>query len=214
MQFNVDKCHLLRFTLRHNTTEAHYHLGGTQLSSVSDYPYLGVTFSSDMSWKKHIDKSTNKANRMLGLLRRNLRNSSQKIREQAYISLVRPHVEYCSSVWSPHTNKDITRVENIQRGLQDLLSRIINATAMINELQWKSLEWRRQAASLALLYKIQYNLVAINLTDYLAPMLTNHDTRAYHPSKFKIIDCRINLYKAKTGFIFSPHHFAMELSSW
>ena len=73
MQFNVDKCHLMRFTRRRNITDTQYQLGGSQLSSVTEYSYLGLTFSNDMSWQKHIDKVTSKANRMLGLLRRNLR---------------------------------------------------------------------------------------------------------------------------------------------
>ena len=45
---------------------------------------------------------------MLGLVSRNLRKTSQKIRQQAYFSLVRPHLEYCCSVRNPHTNKHIS----------------------------------------------------------------------------------------------------------
>jgi hypothetical protein len=197
MQFNVDKCHLMRFTRRQKITDAQYHLGGTNLSSVTDYPYLGLTFQSDMSWRKHIDKITNKANRMLGLLRRNLRNSSHKIREQAYIGLVRPHAEYCSTVWSPHTKKDINRVEMIQRRAARFVlqkyQRRESVSAMLQHLEWKSLEWRRQAASLALLYKIQFNLVAIKPAHYLLPMLPTN-TRAYHPSKYQYITSRTQLY--------------------
>ena len=197
MQFNVDKCHLMRFTRRRNITDTQYHLGGSQLSSVTKYPYLDLAFSNDMSWQKQFDKITSKANRMLGLLRRNLRISSQKIRQQAYISLVRPHVEYCSTVWSPHTKKDITRVENIQRRAARFVlqnyQRRDSVTAMLAELEWKSLEWRRQAASLTLLYKIRSNLVAISASDYLTPAIPSN-TRAYHPSRYQIITSRTQLY--------------------
>ena len=130
---------------------------------------------------------------MLGLLRRNLRNSSHKIRERAYKGLA----EYCSTVWSPHTNKDITRVEMIQRrAARFVLQRYQqrdSVTSMLESLQWKSLEWRRQAASLALLYKIKHNLVAINPTDYLSPMLPSN-TRAYQPWKYQYITSRTQLY--------------------
>ena len=50
---------------------------------------------------------TNKANSIIGLLRRNLRIPSQTIKTHAYQSLVRPHLEYASTVWDPHTQKNI-----------------------------------------------------------------------------------------------------------
>ncbi len=33
------------------------------------------------------------------------------IKEQAYISLIRPQVEYSSDVWAPHTETDIQIIE-------------------------------------------------------------------------------------------------------
>ena len=35
----------------------------------------------------------------------NLTKDPPTSRQQAYFSLVRPHLEYCCSVWNPHTNK-------------------------------------------------------------------------------------------------------------
>ena len=197
MKFNTDKCHLIRFTRKLKIIDAQYYLGGSQLTSVTDYSYLGLSFSTDMSWQKHIGKITNKANRMLGLLRRNLRNCPRRTRQQAYISLVRPHLEYCNTVWSPHTKKDIAKVESIQRRAARFVTqryrRRDSVTSMLQELEWKSLEWRRNSASLALLYKIQHDLVAINPSHYLSPMIQSN-TRYYHPCKFQIITSRTQLY--------------------
>ena len=43
MKFNTDKCHLMRLTRRRKITSTQYHLGGDQLTSVEEYPYLGRT---------------------------------------------------------------------------------------------------------------------------------------------------------------------------
>ena len=114
---------------------------------------------------------TNKANRTLGCLRRNLKISSISMKEQAYKILVRPLVEYASPVWDPHHQTDIRKLECVQRrAARFVLSSQHNrssVTAMIQRLGWRSLEDRRRDARLTMLYKIDHELVAISKTDRL-----------------------------------------------
>ncbi|XP_072046448.1 uncharacterized protein [Amphiura filiformis] len=151
-----------------------------------------------MSWTKHTNGATARANRILGLIRRNLRGASQKLNEQAYVSLVRPHVEYCSPIWNPYTTKAINRIENIQRQVARFVlhryHRRESVTAMLQELQWTSLEERRKTSSLLLLYKIKHSIVAVIPACYLTPMVPSI-TRSYHPDKFQRIPARIQLYR-------------------
>ena len=63
--------------------------------------YLGIWFSRDLKWNRHIDEITAKANGTLGFLRRNLWVNSSTFKAKAYEGLVRPLVEYCSSFWDP-----------------------------------------------------------------------------------------------------------------
>ena len=79
---------------------------------VTQYPYLGVTISNTMSWQNHVNNITSRANRVLGLIKRNLRGTSQKLRQQAYFS--RSHLEYCNTVWNPYIKKEINKIKNIQ----------------------------------------------------------------------------------------------------
>ncbi len=39
---------------------------------------------------------------------------------QLYLSIVRPHLEYASSLWDPHMSKDITALESVQRDVGNL----------------------------------------------------------------------------------------------
>ena len=66
---------------------------------------LGVDISNDMSWNSHIDRISSKANRTLGFLRRNLHSCPKHIKVISYKTLVRPILDYCSSVWDPRTQK-------------------------------------------------------------------------------------------------------------
>ena len=53
-----------------------------------------------MSWNKHIDQTSSKANGKLGFLRRNIKTKDQALKEKAYNTIVRPTVEYYKNkVW-------------------------------------------------------------------------------------------------------------------
>ena len=88
------------------------------------------------------------------------------LKEQAYISLVRPYLEYCSPVWNPHHQNNINQIEAIQkraaRFVKNTYQRIESVSAMLQDLQWPSLQSRREAAIKTMLFKISHNLIAIN----------------------------------------------------
>ena len=82
-----------------------------------------------------------------------------------------------------------------------------SVSAMIEHLKWESLEKRRKAASLYLMYKIQHDMVAINANHYTTPMIASN-TRQYHPKKLLAIPCSRmgswvsgHLTKLKPGFL-------------
>jgi len=60
--------------------------------------------TSDFSWNKHVDSVVSKANGTSGFLWRNLQISSPSLKTTAYTSLVRPVLEYASTVWDPYIN--------------------------------------------------------------------------------------------------------------
>ena len=113
MDFNPSKCQVLHISRSRNPVENPYILHGQVLQEVDHAKSLGLEISRDLSLNTHIQNVTVKANRTLGFLRRNLQTKYKGIRETAYNTLVRPQVEYASSVWRPYTQ--IKKVENVQR---------------------------------------------------------------------------------------------------
>ena len=101
MEFNPEKCELLRITRKRTAIERQYTIHGKVLKEVKNTKYLGVHPSSDLKWNCHIDKITSRANRALGFVKRNLRVKSRTLKERTYLSLVRPQIEFCSSIWDP-----------------------------------------------------------------------------------------------------------------
>ena len=97
--------------LEYAYTKLHNHL----LSPVEHYKHLGDTIQNDLKWHLHIHSITSKANRMLGLLKRNLKTSSTNLRERAYLSLLRPKLEYTTTVWKPYLTTDKIALGKTQR---------------------------------------------------------------------------------------------------
>ena len=64
-----------------------YHMGNSALQEVNHHPYLGIELSNDLSWSKHINQTVSSANKVLGLLKRNLWNCSPSVKDIAYKTL-------------------------------------------------------------------------------------------------------------------------------
>ena len=76
---------------------------------------LGVTISRDLSGDNHISIAVNKANNLLGLIKRSVGTTNVIVFSTLYLSLVRPILKYAVPVWCPYLFKNIRALESIQR---------------------------------------------------------------------------------------------------
>ena len=81
-----------------------YCMKGQQLEVVSFEEDLGVVIACNLKVADHCQQAY--ANRMLGLISRTVKHRNISIMVRLYKSLVRPHVEYSTSVWDLHYQKD------------------------------------------------------------------------------------------------------------
>ena len=174
MKFNAQKCYVLKFTHARSPHNHTYQLNNIILAEKKEYPYLGVTLSSNLTWNSHITNTASKANRTLGFIRRNLYSCSSSVKNLAYKSLVRPLMEYCASVWDPHTKELIQKLEAIQnRGARFVLNnydRSSSVTAMKEKLDWESLELRRKITRVATFQQAVTGSLAIPMQTILRPV--------------------------------------------
>ena len=151
-----------------------YHIHGTQLQTVKDAKYLGVTISSDLSWNKHVDNTVKKTTTSLNFLKsRNLSTCPTAVKDKCYKSLVRPIMEYVFCVWDPHTQRNINKLEMVQRRAARFVKvdfdRTSSVTSMLADLRWNTLQERRMQSKSVMFYRIVHNLVAIPDTSSLIP---------------------------------------------
>ena len=67
MEFNSDKCEVLRITLKRNHVIFHYRLHNKELNVTNAAKYLDVTISKGLSWTPHINNITGKQRTLLDL---------------------------------------------------------------------------------------------------------------------------------------------------
>ena len=81
-----------------------------------------------------------------------------------YKSIVRPHLEYATCVWSPQYKKDAITIENVQRRATRLLPCLKNKTysERLKFLGLPSLEYRRERADMIQVYKILNDIDKVN----------------------------------------------------
>ena len=196
MSFNADKCEVLRVTnKRKNIIKTDYTIHGNTLRTVDQAKYLGVTIQSNLSWNPHVDNICAKANKTRGFLQRNLRKSPLQLKNLAYKTFVRPTLEYAATVWDPHTERNIQKVEMVQRRAARFVKADFHkkhsVTKMLHDLSWHPMCERRAQAKVVMLYRIVHGLVAIPLTQYFTP-----STRIRgHPMQYRQHTCHINAYQ-------------------
>ena len=115
MEFHANKCVVLTAAGKKAPINADYKLYDQILTRVKSAKYLKVTMTDNMKWDQHINNIRDKANRTIGFLRRNLSIGATSVKERAYFTLVRPLVEYASTVWDPHTQKSTKKIQIVQR---------------------------------------------------------------------------------------------------
>ena len=195
MVFNIDKCEVLQISLS-SSTPVIYYLYNNPLRTVDEAKYLGVLLDSKLNFNKHIETICKKANGVLAFLKRNLYNCNPQIRSQAYMLYVRPILEYASTVWAPYTKSSIGKLEAIQR----LAARFVvsdynyssSVTSILNQLNWVSLDTRRQVSRLIMFYKIVHQSVALAIPTEI--VLFNTITRG-HNMRYRTPFSRVDVHK-------------------
>ena len=100
MVFNPDKCEHIRITNNRKVIQTSYNIHGQTLNETSKAKYLGVTIDNTLSRNSHIDTVTKKADQTTAFLRRNLSSCPKDVKAKCYKSIVRPQLEYASTVWA------------------------------------------------------------------------------------------------------------------
>jgi hypothetical protein len=157
MEFNVGKCKVMH--VGRNNKRYTYNIGGCLLKEVESEKDLGIIVAADMKSSEQCTQAYNKASRILGMIKRTIKNKEERTMVCLYKTLVRPHLEYCVSAWSPHYKKDKELLEKVQHRFTRMIE---NTTGVpyeerLRRLNLWTLEERRNRGDLIEVYKMFKN---------------------------------------------------------
>ena len=103
MSFNAKKCSVMHIlpSNKKRVVQTSYHIHGHNLETEDSSKYLGATLDNRLNWDLHINNAVMKGNRTLGFFRRNLKECTTPVKATTYIAIVRPTMEYASTVLDP-----------------------------------------------------------------------------------------------------------------
>ena len=103
MRLNAGKCKIIHFG-GSRETHAAYSIDDLTtgrrivLEESSCEKDLGIFVSSDLRWRAHVDAMASRANKVLGMLVRTFNSREASLWRTLYVSMVRPHLEFASTV--------------------------------------------------------------------------------------------------------------------
>lgn len=130
LNLNVSKCKIVTYTRGHDFISYQYKTSEAELARVSELVDLGVMFSSDLSFNKHIENILAKANRRWMFIQKLCHGfKAAHSYKLLYMAYVRSILAFGSTIWRP-------LYANLQSLLETFQHRILRKLAYVDKVNF------------------------------------------------------------------------------
>jgi hypothetical protein len=114
MSFNPDKTEIMLFKNVENSTTFNFYFDGKLIPLTSDHKHLGITFSEEAKWNKHVENLIKSVSKHICVLRKLKYKLNRKKLEKLYLIYIRPIFEYACEVWDNCGVSNSCKLERLQ----------------------------------------------------------------------------------------------------
>jgi len=143
VKFKKPKCKVLH--LGQGKPKHKYKLEDEGVESNPEEKDLGVLVDEKLNTTQECTLATQKANCLLGCIKSSMASRSREVILLLYSALMRPHLESCIQLWSPHHRKDMDLLEQVKRKATEMIRGLEHLCCEegLRELRLLSLEKKR-----------------------------------------------------------------------
>jgi len=133
-----------------------YRIGGYLLDQSCETCDLGIIIDNKLNFNGHVSRIAHNAQVHASLIRQTFVSRGPEILTKAFITYVRPLLEYCTPVWSLHTACNANKIESCQRWFTKRIKGLygLDYHQRLAFLGLESLQVRRIKYDLIMCYKI------------------------------------------------------------
>ncbi|GMR50605.1 hypothetical protein PMAYCL1PPCAC_20800, partial [Pristionchus mayeri] len=156
LSLNETKCTVVNYGSL--TPRTQYFINGIPLSVSPSMKDLGILMQPSLKFNDHVTKIISKARAQVNIMFKCFYSTDHCLYNRAFVTFVRPLLEYCSVVWSPTTVTLANSIESVQRNFTRRLFARCNIPytcypQRISLLSLQTLEHRRFLSDLLFLHK-------------------------------------------------------------
>ena len=132
---------------------------------------IGVVINNKLKPEDHINQVTGKMYNLLTNMKIAFTYIDANMVRKIITTFIRPSLEYASVAWNPHLQKDVKKIERIQRAATRWAPELreLSYEERLKALNLTTLEARRKRGALITLYKCTTGMIDIDKEDFIKP---------------------------------------------
>ena len=168
---------------------------------------LGIHVDNNLTWNNHLNFLSKKLSSFMWLLSKIRTYLSTEHRVLFYNAYIKPHIDYCSLIWSNTSNTNINKITKLQRRACKLIlgNEYNGICEAFERLKFLSFDQSVFLSKAKIMYKIRNNLAPSYLTEMFYMRDTNLDNttsnlRSAANKNFILPQAKCNLFKGSLSF--------------
>ena len=175
--------------------EINAEINGKSITRVHKVKSLGL-IDEHLTWKDHVDEVVKKISKAIRARKRVRPFISVKTALQISHALIRPHFDYCSSVWDKCNTPLCDKLQKLQNRAARVITKSsydVSANHLCNSLRQDNLAKRRTKLKATLMFKILNGLAPDYLQDLFSIRTTKYNVRN--------LEMKLNLPEPNTNYL-------------